>query len=80
MTTAACSAGGSCSYNFTHAVPAGLPGTFAIGLEARRTETILAGTPNQQNVQYGASNPVSYFSVDGSTVAPRRKVVVEQLQ
>jgi OmcA/MtrC family decaheme c-type cytochrome len=25
-------------------------------------------------IQYGALNPVSYFSVDGSTVAPRREV------
>lgn len=46
-----------------------------MGIEARRTETILAGTPKQQSVQYGALNPVAYFSVDGSTVAPRRGVV-----
>jgi OmcA/MtrC family decaheme c-type cytochrome len=56
-------------------VPAGATGTYAIGLEARRTETVLAGFPNQQTIQYGASNPVGYFSVDGSTVAPRRLVV-----
>jgi OmcA/MtrC family decaheme c-type cytochrome len=74
-TAASCSAGGACTYTFTHAVPATALGTFAIGLEARRTETILAGAPNQQSVQYGASNPVFYFSVDGSTVATRRQVV-----
>ncbi len=80
-TKATCSAGGTCTYTFTHAVPAGATGTYAIGLEARRTETILAGRPNQQTVQYGAANPVSYFSVDGSTVAPRRQVVeLDQLQ
>ena len=74
-TKASCSAGGTCVYTFTHAVPAGATGTYAIGLEARRTETVLAGFPNQQTIQYGASNPVSYFSVDGSTVAQRRLVV-----
>ena len=78
---ASCSAAGTCTYTFTHAVPAGATGTYAIGLEARRTETVLAGQPNQQSMEYGASNPVSYFSVDGSTVAPRRLVVaLRQLQ
>jgi OmcA/MtrC family decaheme c-type cytochrome len=72
---ASCANDGTCSYTFTHAVPAGATGTYAIGLEARRTETILSGTPKQQSVQYGLINPVSYFSVDGSTVAPRRSVV-----
>jgi OmcA/MtrC family decaheme c-type cytochrome len=74
-TNASCSAGGTCTYTFTHAVPAGATGTYSIGLEARRTETVLAGQPNQQVIEYGAPNPVSYFSVDGSTVAPRRLVV-----
>jgi OmcA/MtrC family decaheme c-type cytochrome len=73
--TASCAPDGTCTYAFTHTVPAGAIGTFAIGLEARRSETILAGTPKQQTVQYGAANPVSYFSVDGSTLAPRRKIV-----
>jgi len=74
-TKASCSAAGTCVYTFTHAVPASATGTYAIGLEARRTETVLAGFPNQRSIEYGAANPVSYFSVDGSTVAPRRLVV-----
>jgi OmcA/MtrC family decaheme c-type cytochrome len=74
-TSASCSPAGTCSYTFKHAVPAGSTGTYAIALEARRTETLLAGQPNQQSVQYGAANPVMYFSVDGSTVAPRRTVI-----
>jgi OmcA/MtrC family decaheme c-type cytochrome len=74
-TSPSCGADGTCTYTFTHAVPAGATGTYAIGLEARRSETILSGTPKQQTVQYGALNPVSYFSVDGSTVAPRRQIV-----
>ena len=43
--------------------------------EARRTETVLAGTPAQQSIEYGAPNPVVYFSVDGSPVVDRRTVV-----
>ncbi len=75
ISAAACSAAGACSYTFTHPVPAGSTGTYAVGIEARRTETVLAGQPNQQSIEYGALNPVTYFSVDGSTVAPRRLVV-----
>lgn len=76
-TAATCNAAGTCMYTFTHTIPAAATGTYAIGLEARRTETVLSGAPNQQSIEYGALNPVSYFSVDGSTVAPRRTVVVE---
>jgi len=74
-TSASCTASGTCIYTFTHPVPASATGTYAIGLESRRTETVLAGYPNQQNIEYGAANPVSYFSVDGSVIAPRRAVV-----
>lgn len=72
---ASCGTDGTCAYTFTHTVPAGATGTYAMGLEARRSETLLKGAPNQVTVQYGALNPVSYFSVDGSTAAPRRSVV-----
>jgi OmcA/MtrC family decaheme c-type cytochrome len=75
ITKASCAADGTCTYTFSHAVPAGSTGTFAVGIETRRSETILAGTPKQQSVQYGALNPVAYFSVDGSTVVPRRGIV-----
>jgi OmcA/MtrC family decaheme c-type cytochrome len=67
--------GNSCSYTFTHAIPSGAKGTFVVGVEARRSEAILAGTPKAQTVQYGAKNQVMYFSVDGSVLAPRRSVV-----
>src|SRR5262249_1346467 len=49
--------------------------TYAIGVEARRTEVLLAGTTKQRSVTHGAPNKVSYFSVDGSVVSPRRDVV-----
>jgi OmcA/MtrC family decaheme c-type cytochrome len=73
--TAKCSNDGTCTYTFTHAIPAGAKGTFAIGIEGRRGLTILPGTTQQQSTEYGAINKVSYFSVDGSPVQPRRKVV-----
>lgn len=74
-TAAKCDAKGNCTYQFTNIVPAKATGTYAIGGEARRTETILPGTTSQQSVQNGAFNPVSYFSVDGSPVVKRRQVV-----
>ncbi len=75
LTTSACAADGSCIYNFTHAVPTGAKGTFVIGVEARRTEVVLAGTTKELSIQYGAKNQVVSFSVDGSPVAGRRTVV-----
>jgi OmcA/MtrC family decaheme c-type cytochrome len=74
-TTATCDSGGACSYTFTHAIPAGATGTYSIGGESRTTVTVLAGTTSSQSVEYGAKNPVVNFSVDGSTVTPRRTVV-----
>jgi len=75
LTAATCDASGNCTYKFTHPVPAGSTGTYAIGVEARRTDVILPGDPKQQSITYGAKNQVTYFSVDGSPVAPRRGVV-----
>ena len=75
LTAATCDGSGNCTYRFTHPVPATSTGTYAIGVEARRTEVVLAGDPKQQSITYGAKNQVSYFSVDGSPLAPRRGVV-----
>lgn len=72
---AGCDTNGNCQYTFTTVVPAKATGTYAIGVEARRTETVLQGTTAQQSIEYGATNQVVYFSVDGSPVADRRTVV-----
>ncbi len=74
---ATCSSTGACSYTFTHAIPSAATGTYSIGGEARISVTVLAGTTAAQTVEYGAKNPVVNFSVDGSTVAPRRTIVAE---
>ncbi len=74
---ASCS-NGTCTYTFTHTVPAGATGTYAIGVEARRTDTVpelTGGNTVQTAIEYGAPNVVSYFSVDGSPVTARRAVV-----
>ena len=65
-----CGADGVCTYDFNHAVPAGAHGTFAIGMEGRRTETLFPGTVTEMNVQYGGDNKVAYFSVDGHRFSP----------
>jgi OmcA/MtrC family decaheme c-type cytochrome len=70
-----CDSSGACAYTFQHAVPAKATGTYAIGVEARRTETLLPGTTSSTSVTYGTKNQVMYFAVDGSAVASRRAVV-----
>ncbi len=75
LTAAKCGQDGTCTYAFTHAVPAKATGSYSIGVEARRSETLLPGTTKQMAVTYGAKNQVVSFSVDGSALAPRRTVV-----
>ncbi len=78
-TGATCDNNGNCQYTMTHQVPAGATGTFAVGIEARRTDTVpelVNGSTVQTAIEYGALNPVSYFSVDGSPVTARRTVVL----
>ena len=43
-TAAQCDAAGTCAYTFQHAIPADAKGSFAMGIESRRTETLLPGT------------------------------------
>jgi OmcA/MtrC family decaheme c-type cytochrome len=73
--TAQCSPDGTCSYTFAHSIPAKATGTYSIGIEGTRGLTILPGTTEQMTTRYGGTNKVTYFSVDGSPVTPRRTVV-----
>ena len=72
--TTSCATDGTCVYKFVHAVPAGSTGTYAIGMEAELSATLLAGTTSAVTFNYNPINQVSYFSVDGSPVQPRRTV------
>src|SRR5215471_6444412 len=73
--TAKCGNDGTCTYTFTHAIPAKATGTYTIGIEGRRGITLLSGTTQQMSSQYGAINKTINFSVDGSTLTQRRQVV-----
>jgi OmcA/MtrC family decaheme c-type cytochrome len=67
--------GDTYTYTFNTAIPAGATGTYTIGMEGRRYDTVLAGTTKAQTIEYGMKNVVFNFSVDGSAVKPRRAVV-----
>ncbi len=72
----AVAASGGYTYTFTRAMPAGASGTWAVGAEAFRAVTLPGRLATQTYaVREAAFNPVLYFSVDGSAVVPRRKVV-----
>ena len=66
---------GGWRYTFNQAIPTGAKGSFSVAVEARRQETVLAGTVKERVIQSGSPNDIAHFSVDGSAVLPRRKVV-----
>lgn len=74
-TKASCGTDGTCVYQFLHSIPANATGTFSIGMEGRAGYTINANTTAAVTTEYGAINKVINFSVDGSPVTVRRKVV-----
>lgn len=63
------------TYTFQNAIPAGTQGTAAMGIEGYRNFTLNANTVQAQNVRDVGINQVTYFSVDGSAVRPRRQAV-----
>jgi OmcA/MtrC family decaheme c-type cytochrome len=72
--TAVTGSPGLYTYTMTAAIPADAKGTWTIALEGRSHERILQGTLKEMAVQATIPNQVKYFSVDGSSVAPRRVV------
>ncbi|MBI5281599.1 MAG: OmcA/MtrC family decaheme c-type cytochrome [Candidatus Solibacter usitatus] len=61
-------------YTIATAIPADAKGTWAMQIEGRSDEKVLAGTLKERIVEVNLPNQVRYFSVDSSAVAPRRTV------
>jgi OmcA/MtrC family decaheme c-type cytochrome len=69
---------GSYTYTFEATLPVDATGSYAVGSEGRRDVVLNAGMTNAINFREQVlENPVFYFSVDGSSVAPRRTVVAD---
>lgn len=66
MASVAAGAPGEYTYTMVNALPEDAEGSFAVGLEAYRNVTLLAGTTKQRTVRETAENPVAYFSVTDS--------------
>lgn len=66
------------TYQFNAAIPAGAMHTWAVGIEGYRNQTLLPGTVVATAVRDAGKNVVSYFSVDGEAVTPRRKIVTTE--
>ncbi len=73
--TSAQGGNGVYTYTFKNAIPAAATGTYAIGIEGYVTRTVAIANSQTTSVEDAGLNQVSYFSVDGSTVVPRRAVV-----
>jgi OmcA/MtrC family decaheme c-type cytochrome len=68
-------ADGSYSYTLVNAIPADAGGTWAIGMESRRVETIRGNEGANLNVNVDTYNPVAYVAVTDAAPMPRREVV-----
>ena len=68
-------ANGTYNYTFAAAIPANAKGTYSVGVEGYRNQTLLPGTAKEQVVRDAGHNVVSHFAVDGSKMEARRQVV-----
>lgn len=65
-------------YTFTNKLPAAAAGSYTVSIQARNSVTLLANTA-KSTVAIDAAKPVEYyFSVDSSSVTPRRQVVATE--
>ena len=72
---AAGGSGGVYFWTFAAKIPADAKGSYTVSLEARKDVILLPGTTKQVTTRDVAANKQFYFSVDGTQVEARRKVV-----
>lgn len=65
-------------WTFQAPLSANARGTWSVGIEGYRNATLLPGTTKQTVVRDAGDNKVIHFAVDGSPVAPRRRVVATE--
>lgn len=68
-------AGNAYFWTFQNPLPADAKGSYSIHIEGYKNATLLEGTAKQVTVRDAGENKIIHFSVDGSKVEPRRKVV-----
>ena len=73
--TAGGSTGGSNIWTFANPIPATAKGTYAVFIQGRQAVKLLSGTVQEVSINDSGRNKWKYFSVDGSAVVARRKVV-----
>ncbi|MBI2853139.1 MAG: OmcA/MtrC family decaheme c-type cytochrome [Chloroflexi bacterium] len=71
-------ANGNYTYTLTQAIPADAKGTWAIGIESNRVETISGNAGVSTNITNSTYNPVAYVAVTDSVPVPRRQVVATE--
>ncbi|MBI4339878.1 MAG: OmcA/MtrC family decaheme c-type cytochrome [Chloroflexi bacterium] len=75
LTNVVTDADGNFAYTLTQAIPADAKGTYAIGMEVGRNQTIRGRGGVDLAVNERAYNPVAYVPVTDAVAVPRRKVV-----
>jgi OmcA/MtrC family decaheme c-type cytochrome len=75
VSSAAGTADGTYTWTMQNAIPQAAKGTYSIGIEGYQNTTLMPGTVLEQTIREAGVNKVYNFSVDGSTVQPRRQVV-----
>ena len=68
---AATGSNGTYTYTFNARVPADATGSYSIGIEGYRNQTLLPGTVQEQVVRDAGDNKVIYFSVTNAAMQPR---------
>jgi OmcA/MtrC family decaheme c-type cytochrome len=65
-------------WTFQAPIPAGVKGSFTVGIEGYRNIVLLPGTRQETTVRDAGVNKVIHFSVDGSRIAARRTIVATE--